>query len=115
MLVDDNNQWDDSKILLTSLMRTCRVVNDCVTDRTPSHCGLLELLLFEIWCFFSQDQPYLCIMYMTMYGIGYYSLMRIDEISKSQHVLWACNVYMGKNKDKMLLILFLSKTHDVNV
>ena len=47
MLVHVNYKWDDSKILLTSLTKACRLCNDHITTRLPIHCGLLELLLLN--------------------------------------------------------------------
>ena len=48
ILIDDGYQWDDTKILLSSLTRACRIINDKVKTRLPIQCGLLELILFEI-------------------------------------------------------------------
>ena len=38
--------------------------------------------------------------------------MRVGEVTKSPHVLKAKDVHIAKNKDKILLILYSSKTHD---
>ena len=35
----------------------------------------------------------------------------MGELTKSNHVMKACNVYLGENKDKLLIVLFSSKTH----
>ena len=37
--------------------------------------------------------------------------MRVGEVTKSQHVLKAKNVHMATNQDKLLLVLYSSKTH----
>ena len=47
-----------------------------------------------------------------MFAVYYYGLMRVGEITQSQHILKACNVHMARNKNKLLLILYSSKTHD---
>ena len=38
--------------------------------------------------------------------------MRVREVTFSQHVLKAKDVHLATNKDKLLLLLFSSKTHD---
>ena len=44
----DGYNWDDNKVLLSSLVRGCSLVNDRVKTRLPIQKGLLEMLLFEI-------------------------------------------------------------------
>ena len=46
-LVIDGYKWIDEKILLSSLTRACKLVNDHVRMRFPIQCGLLEIILFE--------------------------------------------------------------------
>ena len=52
---------------------------------------------------------------MAIFILGYYGLMRIGELTISNkneaHTLKAKNVHMATNKDKLLLILYSSKTH----
>ena len=110
-LIDDGYQWNQDKILLTSLTRACKVVNDTVHTRLPIQCGLLELILFGIQRKFEKDQPYLLILYQALFALGYYGLMRVGELTLSQHTLKARNVHMGENKEKLLLVLYSSKTH----
>ena len=38
--------------------------------------------------------------------------MRVGEVTRSAHVLKAKDVHMARNKDKILLVLYSSKTHD---
>ena len=47
ILVDDGYFWNQQRILLNALTKTCRLVNDRVFTRLPIQCGLLELMLFE--------------------------------------------------------------------
>ena len=51
-------------------------------------------------------------MYKTLFTVAYYGLMQIGELTLSQHVLKAKNVHMAKNKDKLMLVLYSSKTHN---
>ena len=77
--------------------------------------GLLEQLLFETEWHLS-CQPYLEQLYKTLFGIAYYGMMRIGEISHSPslHYVRAKDVHIAKNKDKILMILHTSKTHGRN-
>ena len=110
-LLNDGYVWDDSKVLLSSLTRACKIVNDRIKTRLPIQCGLLELILFEIERQLNK-QPYNCCMYKTLFAIGYYGLMRAGELTASPHVMKAKDVHVGLNKDKILIVLYTSKTHD---
>ena len=41
-------------------------------------------------------------------------MMRVGELTESPHVLKAKDVYLGDNKDKILIVLYSSKTHDIS-
>ena len=59
-----------------------------------------------------KNQPYLCLLYSTLFAVCYYGMMQVGEITKSIHVLKAKDVHLAKNKDKLMLVLYSSKTHD---
>ena len=64
ILIDDGYQWDDTKILLGSLTKVCRIVNDRVRCRLPIQCGLLDLILFKVRRMFAENnQFYLQVLY----------------------------------------------------
>ena len=42
---------------------------------------------------------------------AYFGLLRVGEITQSEHALKAANVQIGENKEKLMLILESSKTH----
>ena len=107
----DKYDWKDEKVLLTSLTKACKIKNDVVKTRLPIQCGFLEIILFEIQRIFNK-QRYLEQMYKALFAVGYYGLMRVGELTLSQHVLKAKDIHIAKNKDKMLLVLYSSKTHD---
>ena len=115
-LQDDNYQWDDSYVLISTLTRACKKINDTVKTCFPISCKLLELILFEIDRQYGGSQPYLSIMYKTVLLIGYYGLFRVGELAiggqGDQHTIKAANVHIAVNKDKLLIILYSSKTHD---
>ena len=111
-LIDDKYKWRDEEVQISSLTRACKIKNDVVYTRLPIHCGLLELILFEVKRKFQKDnQPYLMSLYMGLFILGYYGLMRVGELTQSRHVVKAANVHLAMNKDKLLVILYSSKTH----
>ena len=112
-LVIDGYDWNDNIVLVRSLAKACRIINDKVKTRLPIHCALLEMILFEVQrIFMVKKQWYLEIMYKTLFVVSYYGMMRVGEVTFSQHVLKVANVHLAKNKPKLLLVLYSSKTHD---
>ena len=110
----DGYQWDDNKVLLNALVKGCKLENDVVKTRLPIQKGLLEMLLFEIdrkWYNNKSPQPYLAILYQAIFCLAYYGMLRVGELSLSDHVIKACNIHVGSNKDKILIVLYSSKTH----
>ena len=101
---------NENRMLLSSLTHACKLVNDTVKTRLPIGIGLLEVILFELDRMFS-TQPYLLSLYQTIISLGYYGLFRVGELTDSPHVIKAANVHLGKNKNKILVILLSSKTH----
>ena len=112
MVVKDNYKWDDNAVAFNSLMKACRLVNDRVKTRLPIYCGFLELILFEVQRHFRDiGQKYLEILYKALFALGYYGLMRVGELTFSDHVLKAKNTHIASNKEKILVVLYSSKTH----
>ena len=109
-LVADDYDWDDRKMLLSTLTRTCKMINDQIFHRFPIQIRLLELILCKLEEKFD-SQPYLEIMYKTLFIVLYYSLMRVGELTMGRHTLKAVDVHAGNNKNKLLLVLHSSKTH----
>ena len=113
-LKQDGYVWDDKKVILSSLVRGCKLENDRVKVRLPIQKGLLEMLFFEIGRTYNSSknpQPYLDILYKAMFCLGYYGMMRVGELTMSPHTLKACNIHVGHNKDKMMIVLYTSKTY----
>ena len=112
-LIMDGYKWNDNLVLIRSLAKACRIINDTVRTRLPIQCSLLEMILFEVHRIFSKNgQSFLNILYQTLFAVTYYGLMRVGEVTQSAHVLKAKDVHMAQNKDKILLVLYSSKTHD---
>ena len=89
-LIDDGYEWKDDRMLLGALTRACKLVNDQVKTRLPIKCNLLELLLFEIQRQYgASGQIFLKTLYQAMFALAYYGMLRIGEITESEHSLKA--------------------------
>ena len=110
MLKSDGYKWKDDQVILTSLTRACKLRNDQITCKLPIQRYLLEMLLFEV-CRLYSNQPYLLKLYQAIFILAYYGLMQVGELTEGDHPVKACHIHIGQNKDKLLLILYSSKTH----
>ena len=116
ILINNGYRWNDSLILIETIIKACKIMNDTVFHRFPISIGFLEMLLFEIQHMYSSD-IYLELLYKTIFLVAYYGMLCISEIASSDtdvsldHSVKACNVHMGTNKPKVLLVLYSSKTH----
>ena len=110
MLSFADQQVDEKRIVLGSLVCACKLKNDCIKTRLPLSSDLLEIILFE-WERFYNKQRYLEVLYKAMFLLGFYGLLRIGEMTASPHVVKAANVHIGLNKNKILVVLYSSKTH----
>ena len=117
ILTTDGIELDHDKIMLGTLARVCKLSNDRIHIRLPIKACLLEVLLFELERLFSDEnpQPYLESLYKAMFTLAFYGLLRVGEISRHAHLLKACNLYIGRNKNKILAILYISKTHGLEL
>ena len=106
-------KWDNGKIVIDSLTKACKMVNDRVKTRLPIHWKLLEVMLFELGRIFDK-QPFNKTLYRAIMAIGYFGMFRIGELTKGDHVIKAKNVHIGTNKNKILIVLYTSKTHQEN-
>ena len=117
VLTNDDYQWNDNKVLLGSLVKATRLINDRVKTRLPIQHGLLELILFETQRVFKKkNQFYLELLYKAIFALGYYGLMRAGELlitNIDEHTVKAKNIHMAENKEKLLIVLYSSKTHGI--
>ena len=113
ILRDDGYVWDDNKAQLNVLTRGCKLINDKVKTRLPIQIRLLDLMIFETERMYS-SQMYLMRLYKAMLVFGYYGLLRVGEMTLSEHTIKAANVHIGSNKWKILIVLYTSKTHGLN-
>ena len=113
ILIDDGYQWNQEKILINTLTKACKLINDRVRTRLPIKLNLLEILLFEIERIFA-SQPYLECLYKTIFMLAYYGLFRIGELTTGDHPIKAKDVHIAQNKNKLLIVLYSSKTHGLD-
>ena len=66
--------------------------------------------MFEIERKFA-NQFYLECLYKAILAMMYYGLMRIGEVAKGSHTAKAAHVHVDQTKQKILVMLFSSKTH----
>ena len=110
-LLDNGYKWNDDLVLLNTMTKACKVMNNRITTRFPIHKNLLETIVFELHRLLRQ-QPFLLCMYKAWFLIAYYGLFRVGELAFGTHYVRACDVHIAKNKNKLLFILYSSKTHD---
>ena len=111
ILKTDDYPWDEKKAQLIMITRSCRILNDTLRIRLPIQIKLLELILFELDRHYGGKQPYLCTLYKAAFSLAYYGLMRVGELTEGPHNAKAKDVHIGMNKDKILIVLYSSKTH----
>ena len=114
VLQTDGYSWCEDKFLLNALTNACKIQNDKVQTRLPIRINLLEVMLCEIERIYSTTQPYLEILYKAIFVLAYYGMLRISELTSSPHAARAKNVHVGSNKNKIMIVLYSSKTHGKN-
>ena len=97
--------------LLASLTCACKLKNDNITARLIIRKSLLGLLISKLEVKYV-DQPYLNTMYRALFLTTYYGMLCIGEVTMSQHVVKAKDIYIGVNKPKIMIILHTSKMHN---
>ena len=81
--------------------------------RLPICKDLLRLILKQVNSRFliKANQPYLAILYKTIFVTAYYGLFRIGEITNGTHPIQTRDVHIATNKQKILFMLKTSKMH----
>ena len=103
-------EWNDATARLLAITKACRLKNDESKARLPIHKKLLNILLHEIDRLYP-SQPFINLLYKTMFAVAYFGLLRIGEIAAGSHSIKACNVHQSANRKTILFILYSSKTH----
>ena len=111
VLAESRIKIKEDSYLISSLTKACKLRNDKAVIRLPISKTLLKLIIKGLNKVFP-TQPYLNTLYKAIFSTAYYGLLRIGEVSESPHILLARNVHIGTNKNKLLLLLESSKTHN---
>ena len=116
VLLDNNIAIHEDTYLLNALTKACKMRYDRVNIRLLIRKTVLNILLKTTEQHFVHiNQPYLVTLYLAMFTTAYYGLLRIGEITDSQHVVKTWNMHIGLNKQKLQFILWSSKTHSKGV
>lgn len=113
---------DDNAFRFTALIKAARYKNNKVNIRMPIKLNLLNRILETIPKIKRlQNQPYLVALYRAMFAAAYYGLLRVGEMS-GKHAVSAKNVHIARNKHKVQIRLWTSKTlkwgqwpHDIKI
>ena len=101
----------EDSYLLASLTHACKLKNDRVKTQLPIQKGMLSVLLRKVQSHFC-SQPYLALLYTSLFSTMYFGLFRISEMVSTEHAVKACDVHVGSNKRKFLFVLHTLKTHN---
>lgn len=101
---------DDKAFQFTALIKAARYKNNKVSLRMPIKLGLLNRILEEVSNVKKlSNQPYLVALYRAMFVAAYYGLLRVGEMT-GKHALTAKNMHIARNKKKVQMRLWTSKT-----
>ena len=116
MLKQDNVILQENKFLILSLTKSCQLRNDGVKLCLPVKKGMMSILVKQVQRYFEHqcNQPYLSLLYQTIFCVAYFGLFRIGGLSAVDHGVCAIDVHVGYNKKKFMFILRSSKTHGKN-
>lgn len=110
VLITEGYEINEDRVVLDSIIRTTKARNDKLIKRLPIGYHRLNTILNHVTQLFDK-QPFLCALYRAMYASAYHGLLRIGEVTLSDHVIKARDVHIGDNKRKVQMVLWTSKTH----
>ena len=112
VLQEDGFDISLDQYLISSLTRACNLKNDEICTRLLIDKALLHHILDKVQShFLSENQPYLSLLYQTLFSTAYFGLLRVGEVTKGNHPVLAQDIHVATNKRKMLIVLRTSKTH----
>ena len=114
VVMNEGIHINENRFLLNSITRACSFRNDIAKTKLPIHKNLLGILLKQLEKCYA-CQPYLRSLFMALFSTAYFGLFRIGELTKGDHPILAKDVHIGANKNKLMIILWTSKTHWKNV
>ena len=113
VLREDGIKLTTDSFLLSALTRACKLKNDRVKTQLPIHWGMLTLLIRKTLDHFEAiNQTYLATLYVAIFATMYFGLLRVGEVGMGSHPIKVQDVHVAQNKQKILLLLRSSKTHN---
>ena len=113
VLRDDGFKIQEDGFLILALTRASKLKNDRVRMRLLIGKDLLGIILKNVYeSFMESNQPYLSILYHTLFSTAYFGLFRVGELTSGTHPVLAKDVQIASNKRKLIFILRSSKTHN---
>lgn len=116
MLFEDGVTLHENKLELGAILQACKAANAKLYIRMPIQFKLWNSLMRQASQYYEQErgQLYLAKLIRAMMAASYFGLLRVGEITDSQHQIKARNVRYSKNKNKLVITLQSSKTHTSN-
>ena len=112
VLITDGYDWKFDKVLFSTITASCKSKNDRILNRFPIQVNFLEVFLCELERKFRElNQIYLEILYKNLFLLAYYGMFRIGELTTGSHPIKAKDIHSADNKDKIMILLYSSKTH----
>ena len=87
VLKDDGVDMGKNSILLSAMLRSCRVNNKSESSlRLPIQKGLFHMVIdkLEMYDMSEHNQPFLCRLHKAILVTGYYGLLRIGKMMKAE-------------------------------
>lgn len=114
ILKSDGIELQEDKELLSSLLTTCKMRNKSLFIRMPVRFKLLKAIIDHTEILLNEEgQSYLGSLLKAMFSTAYFGLLRIGEMTQSEHQLRVADIFSAKNKNKTTLLLRSSKTHSL--
>ena len=68
-------ELNENKVLLTSLIKACKIHNDCIKSKLPIQKGLLMILIESVdKLYVNSPQPYLAVMCKALFNMAYFGM-----------------------------------------
>lgn len=105
-----------SNFQLAMIIRASKIHNDQLYIRLPIQQRLHNRILLHVKEELGQNrgQHYLSVMLRAAFSLAYFGLMRISEVSKSDHAVKGQDINYRRNKRRITIYLRSSKTHSAS-
>lgn len=100
---------------LAAIIQAAKQLNDQLYIRLPIQKDLVQLMFKFVDSHYKigKGQEYLALWLKAIFSMAYHGMMRISELTESQHNVRARDIIYGMNKNRITIYLRSSKTHTV--